>query len=110
MADNNLTKYIILWDTEYEYRIPAIHIAMERANYYACEVDGHGPESKEWQEEVEYSMEYDTELREWLFANMNWEDIEPLIVDKTRINNDYYPDMNDMNFDTEMSEIHYGSR
>jgi hypothetical protein len=55
--------------------VPAKYIAEARSDYYACEVDGHEKGSKEWQEEYEYSFD-PSELHDWYYNNMDFEDIE----------------------------------
>jgi hypothetical protein len=59
----------------YNYEVPAKYIAAARADYYSCKVDGHDKGSKEWQEEYKYSLD-DSNLREWYYNNMDFEDIE----------------------------------
>ncbi len=59
----------------HSYEVPAKYIAENRADYYACKVDGYEKGSKEWQEEYEYSFD-DSELNDWYFNNMDFEDIE----------------------------------
>ena len=55
------------------YHIPAEVIAKMRTEYYA-EKDGFLPESQEWKEEFEQSMD-SYELKDWIQNNCNWSDV-----------------------------------
>jgi enolase len=59
-----------------QYALPAILIAEERANYYACEVDEHEYDSDEWLEEVMFGFDDDYEMIDWLMNNEDWKDWE----------------------------------
>jgi|LakMenEpi03Aug12_release.lakeMendotaPanAssembly.Ray.scaffolds.fasta_scaffold87418_7 hypothetical protein len=67
-------KVIIINTPKGQYQIPLQIVAEERANYYACEVDGHEKNSDEWQEEVDWVMNDDYEAIDWLLNNYEWED------------------------------------
>ncbi len=68
---------VILIDTpKGQFHLPLQEVAEHRADYYACEVDGHEKNSPEWKEEVEFVMEDDFEGIDWLINNSDWEDWE----------------------------------
>ncbi len=56
------------------FNIPAGIVAKSRTEHYA-ESDGFERDSDEWNEEMEQSME-ESELRDWLFNNMDWKDVK----------------------------------
>lgn len=58
------------------FRIPIGVIAKSRAWYYACNVDGFEEDSKEYLDELKFSLEDTGELISWACNNMNWEDVE----------------------------------
>lgn len=58
----------------------ALPIAEDRANYYAHKVDGEEIGGERWKDEVAYAMEDETELREWSLNNMNWDDLQAVMV------------------------------
>lgn len=66
---------VILFDTpKGQCSIPLKIVAEQRADYYACEVNGHEKGSTEWQEEVGWVMKDDFEGIDWLLNNTNFED------------------------------------
>lgn len=62
--------------------IPATFVAKLRANYFAIEVDGYLPNSKEYEEEYKYSLRDDYELYDWVSGSCDYEDIEDVIIEK----------------------------
>jgi len=58
------------------YCIPLQKVAEHRADYYACEVDGHEKHSSEWNSEVEYVMSDSFEGIDWILNNTDFEDWE----------------------------------
>ena len=58
------------------FRVPAKVIAENRADYYS-EIDGYDIGSNEWVDQVEYAMDDEFELKDWLAGNMDWSDLEP---------------------------------
>jgi len=72
------------------YKVPAKDIALQRALYYACTIDGYKENSKEFWEEFDFSMNR-SELKDWISNNMDWEDIYPISIlmdDQTEFNYD----------------------
>jgi hypothetical protein len=63
-----------------QFRLPLQKVAEHRADYYACEVDGHEKNSPEWKEEVDWVVEDDFEGIDWLINNTNFEDWENDVV------------------------------
>ena len=57
-----------------QYEISLQQVAENRADYYACKVDGYEKGSKEWQEEVNWIMNANYEAIDWLLNNSNFED------------------------------------
>jgi len=68
-------KVIIINTPKGQYQIPSLPVAEQRADYYA-EVDGHEIGSTEWKEEVDYALNDDYEVIDWLINNSDWEDWE----------------------------------
>lgn len=62
----------------YNYQVPAKYIAESRTKHYQ-QVDGYEKDSKEWNEEFEYSLE-PYELQDWYYNNMDFEDIEKYTI------------------------------
>lgn len=58
-----------------EWTLMARPMAEKRADYYACEVDGHEKGSKEWEQEVRHGLEDEDDLVDWVVNNMNWKDV-----------------------------------
>lgn len=68
---------VILIDTpKGQFHLPLQKVAEHRADYYACEVDGHDKNSPDWQEEVDFVMEDDFEGIDWLINNTDWDEWE----------------------------------
>ncbi len=79
MSDDK--KKVILCSTDSgQYEIPLRAVAEHRADYYACEVDGHKKGSADWQKEIDYAVEDSYESIDWLLGNTNWEDWESVAV------------------------------
>lgn len=75
---------VILIDTpKGQFVLPLRKIAEHRADYYACEVDGHEKNSYEWQEEVEWVMKDDFEAIDWILNNTNWDEWEGVALKAT---------------------------
>lgn len=58
------------------FDIPAKPVAIERAIYYAIEVDGYKTGSHEFNSEVEHGLNNGYDLIDWVLNNSNWEDHE----------------------------------
>jgi len=69
-------KVIQFYTPDGVYQIPLQNVAEHRANYYACEVDGHEKSSQDYLEEVDFVMEDSFEGIDWLLNNTNFEDWE----------------------------------
>lgn len=67
-------KYITYWSENRQFGIPAILIAEHRADYYAVDVDRHEKGSQGWKEEVDYALNDDYELKDWLLNNCDPKD------------------------------------
>lgn len=66
---------VIIFDTpKGQCSIPLKEVAEQRADYYACEVDGLEKGSIEWQEEVDWVMKDSFEGIDWLINNTNFAD------------------------------------
>ena len=64
-----------------EYDIPAEFIARERAEYYVTRDIDRGDTKeedckKEIQAEIEFALKDDSEIVDWAFNNMDWEDVK----------------------------------
>lgn len=94
-------KYIVVNTNEGTYKIPLIDVAKDRADYYACKLDGYEIYSREWHEEVDWVMEDDYEGIDWLINNNDWDDWESLAVKV----NDYCVDDDDFWFSSDNFEI-----
>lgn len=82
---------IIIETPKGTYSLPAILVAEDRTNYYAINVDGYKYGSKEWLEELEYSLNDDFEMIDWLINNTDWCDWEQYatkIDDKVNVTED----------------------
>lgn len=77
--------------------VPTLVIAENRANYYS-KIDGYEIESNEWQNEIEYAMNDEYELKDWIQENMNWTDLEPFAKEFEEENSelDYQNDFSDI--------------
>jgi len=58
------------------FYVPTRIIAENRANSYSS-VDGYDEGSNEWEKEVEYAMDAEFEIEDWVKNNMDWADLEP---------------------------------
>jgi hypothetical protein len=58
------------------FYISGIVIAESRANYYS-DIDDYEIGSSEWDAEVQFALNSEFELEDWMRNNMNWSDIEP---------------------------------
>jgi hypothetical protein len=77
-------KYLFVTFTDRRtYKIPAEIIARTRAYYYACNVDGFDTNSEEYKKEYEYSLSDNSELIDWAYNNINWEDIKEFAEEVT---------------------------
>ena len=68
-----MNKYIIIDTPRGQYELLAETVALDRTKYYA-EQDGFQLGSDEWAQEMNYSMDSDYELIDWLLNNSDWED------------------------------------
>ena len=73
-------KVIICNTPKGQFKIPLQPVAENRADYYACEVDGHAKNSQEWQDEVDFVMNDNFEGIDWILNNTDWEDWEKIAV------------------------------
>lgn len=64
------TKYFRVKDGGYSWVFPAHLVAKNRAEYYAK----NDPDTT-YQEEYEFTMSDDYELKDWFLNNMNWSDV-----------------------------------
>lgn len=64
--------------------VPCEVIAKNRAEFYASKGD-------DYQEEFDYTMSSDFELRDWAAGNMNWDEVEQFAV-KANVNDLVKPD------------------
>lgn len=83
-----------------EYKVPLEVIAKFRADYYAIEVDGYEPDSREYKEEYEYSLDNNEELVDYAFNNLNWGDVAPFaqFVSHVPIYTDYIKEWTNVNY------------
>jgi hypothetical protein len=66
---------VIICNTPFgQYLLPLQLIAEDRADYYACKVDGYKKNSKEWQEEADWVMDDYYECIDWLLNSTDWDD------------------------------------
>lgn len=69
--------YVLIDTPKGQYKLSARLVAEQRADYYACFVDGHAKGSEEWVKEVKHALvDNRDELSEWLLNNSDWEDWE----------------------------------
>lgn len=64
-----------------KWDVPAQIIAENRARYYACldadEVPSPGSQDEStYDNELDYALKSNSELRDWASNNMNWSDVE----------------------------------
>jgi hypothetical protein len=74
-----------------QFQIPLKIVAERRADYYACEVDGHEKGSIEYNKEVDWVMNDKFEAIDWLINNTNWEDWQSMAIkinDKVNVTDD----------------------
>lgn len=78
-----MSKYVkVLFSNGEKFRIPATTIAHDRAMYYASRDHPNGgtednPEwTKTYNDERKYTLDDNSELLDWLWNNMNWEDVQ----------------------------------
>jgi len=73
-------KYItIQFSNGDKFKIPAHIIATDRANYYAQKDVERGDSDdyvKSFTSEFEYTMNENSELKDWFYNNMDWVDVE----------------------------------
>jgi len=62
-----------------KWDVPARLVAENRAKYYA-EKNPDNPSQSTYEEEFEYAMSDDYELKDWAAGNMDWEDVEEFAV------------------------------
>jgi len=91
-AQHQFKMKVILIDTpKGQFHLPLQKVAEHRADYYACEVDGHEKNSPEWQEEVDWVMKDNFEGIDWLINNTNWDEWESSatkVNDKVNVTDD----------------------
>jgi hypothetical protein len=68
------------------YKIPAILIAKDRANYYMT-IDGYEEDSQEYLDELNRALDDEFELFDWVENNMNWRDLKDSAI---RIEDDHF--------------------
>ena len=75
-------KYIkILFSNGHKFKIPAGIVANSRAKYYATHDEGELTDSnkeawnKTYYQEAQNTLNDDFEIVDWLWNNMNWEDV-----------------------------------
>ena len=82
-----------------QYSIPLKSVAENRADYYACEVDGNEKGSEEYNLEVEFAMKDNYEAIDWILNNSNWEDWEDVATklnEKVNVtDDDFWTDSDD---------------
>jgi len=61
------------------YKIPAIYIARDRADYYK-ELDGYEEDSQEYLDELNRALDDEFELFDWVQNNMNWSDLKDVAI------------------------------
>lgn len=77
------SKYIVVeFSDRSRWTFPASIVASDRANYYVGRDVDRGDldadeAGKALENEIEFAMSDDFELRDWLSNNMNWEDVAP---------------------------------
>lgn len=70
-----MSRLIIKFNNGDVYEVNKRGIAQQRANYYAWEVKGFPPTSKEYLDEVEYGKNHPEELIDWMQNNMDWYEV-----------------------------------
>jgi arginine deiminase len=79
-------KIIIKFHKGVTYEVPAFIIAEDRANYYA-NIDGYERDSQEYLDEINFALNGEYELFDWIQNNMNWDDLKLYAV---RVENDIF--------------------
>ena len=72
-------KLIIKFHKGINYEIPARIIAEQRAQYYAS-IDGYDLDSQEYLDEMNYALEDEFEIFDWVQNNMNWQDLKSYAI------------------------------
>lgn len=92
---------VVVFDTPSgQYIVPLYQIAKRRATYYLEEVPDVNTE-EDFEDEIDFIMNDDYEGIDWLFNNMNWEDIENIsskINDKVNVTDDDFWSSTDQAF------------
>ncbi len=68
--------FFITFSNNETWKVPIDVIAENRADYYACKVDGYEQGSDGWDEEVQAGLNDCKELEDWMSNNMDWENIK----------------------------------
>lgn len=68
-----MNKFIVIDTPRGQYELLAETVALDRTRYYAKR-EGFERNSDEWAQEMNYSMDSDYELIDWLLNNSDWED------------------------------------
>lgn len=86
-----LAEYIEIKFSDAIYRIDAEVVATNRAAYYASKEGDTTSQNETFQHEFNYSLSAKEELTDWLFNNMNWEDVSAgaVLVRQTHNTPDY---------------------
>jgi hypothetical protein len=66
-----MTKVLRINDSGFVWEVPAEAIAKNRASYYA-----ENDKDTTYDEEFNFTMGDNYELRDWFFNNMDWDDVE----------------------------------
>ena len=69
-----MQKLIKFHTSEGVYSLPAILVAQNRANYFSLVVKGHRQYSEEYEEEVNFALDNEFELLDWLINYTIFED------------------------------------
>lgn len=64
-------------------------IAEKIADYYACEVDKHEKFSEHWYREKQQALDDSFILVDFVYNNMNWEDLDAIMIKQPTKQNDY---------------------
>ena len=70
---------------EGQYLLDIRYVAEQRADYYACEVDGYEKGTPEWSEEYEYTINDSFEAIDWLGNNSDWVDWQDKAIPLNKI-------------------------
>ena len=74
---NNMIKIKFHKGTKYE--IPALVIAQHRAQYYS-EIDGYDIDSQEYLNEINYALNDNYEIFDWIQNNMSWHELQDYVI------------------------------